>query len=99
MTPYGASRAEWLGAALVITVTVASTLLLQRHVASVDAATELRRERIEALEEQSATHVPPALDAPRQFEQSFDGHGSSPAPLLRGAFRGLHGPSCAGDRR
>ena len=44
------SRTEWLCAALVTTVSVASTLLLMRYAASVDELTERKQVKFECKE-------------------------------------------------
>ena len=89
----GVSRAEWLCAALVTTVSIASTLLLQFHAASVDAITQRRHARLEQLAEYSAMTVLPRPETVGDLADLFDGHVLTPEPAPWGAFFALRATS------
>jgi len=83
------SRAEWLCAALVTTLSIASTLLLKHYTASVDDITERRHARLERLAEFAAMTTAPRPEAVGDLADLFAGHVLSPEPAPWGAFFAL----------
>lgn len=86
----GASRAEWVGAVAVATISIASAGLLRMHAAELDAATEARRERIEKLDEVAASCAPAAPAMALDLALLFDGHLLVPENAPWGSMLALH---------
>lgn len=89
----GVSRTEWRCAALVTTVSLASTLLLLYFAASVDDITLRRHARLEQLAGFSTMTTLPRADAVGDLADLFAGHVLTPEPAPWGAFFALRASS------
>lgn len=85
----GASRAEWVGAIAVATISIASATLLRMHAAELDAVTETRRARIEKLDEIGASCSPPTAATAEDLALLFDGHVLAPENAPWGSMLAL----------